>query len=94
MTTALAVYSSDGCEGRCDAKCHTAQEPECDCVCGGRNHAKGSSQQVIADQTKDWFGSLEAAEAWAREHGIAQPDIRGRKAAEKPLESVRQLELV
>ena len=24
--------------GRCDARCHEAKKPECDCVCGGRYH--------------------------------------------------------
>jgi hypothetical protein len=24
--------------GRCDAKCYDAHEPDCDCICGGRNH--------------------------------------------------------
>lgn len=41
MTTLIAVYGHDGCEGRCDAKCYNAQHPECDCVCGGANHGKG-----------------------------------------------------
>jgi DNA (cytosine-5)-methyltransferase 1 len=41
MTTLIAVYDSDGCVGRCDARCYEAQEPECDCICGGRNHGAG-----------------------------------------------------
>ncbi len=46
MTTLIAVYSSDDCEGRCDAKCYEATTPDCDCVCGGRNHGKGRDQAV------------------------------------------------
>lgn len=46
MTTVIAVYSSDGCEGRCDARCHNATNPECDCICGGRNHGKGLKQAI------------------------------------------------
>jgi len=29
MTTLIAAYNSDGCIGRCDAKCYNATEPEC-----------------------------------------------------------------
>ncbi len=41
MATLIAVYSSDGCKGRCDATCYEAIEPECKCICGGRNHGAG-----------------------------------------------------
>ena len=44
MTTVIAVYNSQGCVGRCDAKCHEAQEPVCHCVCGGVNHGAGIIQ--------------------------------------------------
>jgi hypothetical protein len=46
MTTVLAVYNSDGCVGRCDAKCHDASTPDCDCICGGRNHGVGHTRAV------------------------------------------------
>lgn len=42
MTTVFAVYNSQGCVGRCDAKCHNAKEPECHCICGGAFHGVGS----------------------------------------------------
>ena len=41
MTTLIAVYTSSGCIGRCDAKCYDAQSSDCDCICGGRNHGAG-----------------------------------------------------
>lgn len=41
MTTLIAVYDSDGCVGRCDARCYNAKTPDCDCICGGKNHAVG-----------------------------------------------------
>jgi hypothetical protein len=56
MTTLIAFYSSDGCEGRCDAKCYNAQHPNCDCICGGRNHGKGLQKAI--DNTR------QLAEAW------------------------------
>ena len=46
MTTLIAMYGSDECKGRCDAHCYEAKEPECDCVCGGRNHGKGLDQAI------------------------------------------------
>jgi hypothetical protein len=36
--TLIAVYTSEGYIGRCDAKCYTATVPTCDCICGGANH--------------------------------------------------------
>lgn len=42
MTTIYAVYNSDGCVGRCDAKCHEATGDECRCICGGAFHGVGS----------------------------------------------------
>jgi predicted methyltransferase MtxX (methanogen marker protein 4) len=56
VTTLIAVYNSEGCQGRCDAKCYEAQEPPCDCICGGRNHGAGLAQAV--DNTR------EQAESW------------------------------
>ena len=54
MTTLIAVYDGDGrCVGRCDAKCYNAEEPECQCVCGGRNHGKGLQQAL--DNTREWL---------------------------------------
>jgi hypothetical protein len=75
VTTALTVGNSEGIVGRCDAKCHTAHEVDCDCVCGGRLHGCGSSQLAIERNTVDWFGSLEAAQAWAQAHGVENPII-------------------
>jgi hypothetical protein len=41
MTTVLAVYSTKGCVGRCDANCYNAKHHKCTCICGGENHSKG-----------------------------------------------------
>lgn len=75
MTTAIACYTSDGCEGRCDARCHDAKEPDCDCICGGRLHGVGR-ENAVARNTEDLFGSLETAKAWATAHGYADAEIR------------------
>lgn len=51
MTTLIAAYNSEGCIGRCDAKCYNATSPECDCICGGMNHGAGR-QKAIANTTE------------------------------------------
>jgi uncharacterized metal-binding protein len=67
VTTLLAVYTSDGCVGRCDAKCYDAAEPECDCICGGRNHGAGKQQAL--DNTR------ELAESWIEQARARGQDI-------------------
>jgi hypothetical protein len=80
VTTAIAVYNSEGCVGRCDAKCHYAAEPECDCICGGALHGWGSAAQdvlrdlVVGDELVRAFeqrAGLEPGTAWA----TAQPPL-------------------
>lgn len=50
MATLIAVYNSEGCVGRCDARCYDAQSAECDCICGGRNHGAGRNQAIRNNQ--------------------------------------------
>ena len=44
MTTLIAISTSSGLVGRCDAKCYEATCPVCECICGGRNHGVGREQ--------------------------------------------------
>jgi hypothetical protein len=67
MTTLIAVYKSDGCVGRCDAKCYDAAGPSCDCICGGRNHGVGRSQAV---QNNRELVPDELLAAWAEQHEL------------------------
>ena len=54
MTTLIAVYDSSGhLVGRCDAKCYNAEHPQCDCICGGRNHGVGLNRAL--DNTREWL---------------------------------------
>jgi hypothetical protein len=62
MTALIAVYTGDGCVGRCDAKCYNAWGPECHCVCQRGNH--GAGKQEAVDNTR------ELAESWL-EHAPA-----------------------
>ena len=60
MATLIAVYTSDGLVGRCDARCYLATQSDCDCICGGGNHGAGVQQAI--DNTR------ELAQHWLREY--------------------------
>lgn len=38
----MTVLMSSG-KRRCDATCYDAKHDDCDCICGGANHRKGSA---------------------------------------------------
>ena len=59
MTALIAVYTGDGCIGRCDAKCYNAWGPECHCICQGANH--GAGKQEAIDNTR------ELADSWVEQ---------------------------
>ena len=72
MTTLISYQSSGGDLGRCDAKCYLAEEPECTCICGGRNHGAGKQQAI--DNTR------RLAESWlerarANGQGITRAEL-------------------
>lgn len=46
MPTLISTHNSEGCTGRCDAKCYDAKEPKCVCICGGANHGVGLKQAM------------------------------------------------
>lgn len=68
MCTLIAVYNSDGCVGRCDAKCYDATSPicTCDCICGGRNHGAGQTraEENTREYCEEWI------ERYKKERGI------------------------
>jgi hypothetical protein len=67
VTALIAVYTGDGCAGRCDAKCYNAWGPECHCICQGANHGAGK-QEAIGN-------TRELAESWLEQAGLAGHDI-------------------
>jgi hypothetical protein len=67
MTALIAVYTGDGCVGRCDAKCYNAWGPECHCICQGGNH--GAGKQEAIDNTR------EMAESWLEHARVNGQDI-------------------
>lgn len=69
MTTLIAAYDSQGrCIGRCDAKCYDADHPDCDCLCGGRNH--GAGRQKATENTRQFFEDF--IDAWEKLHPEAE----------------------
>jgi hypothetical protein len=80
--TLLYVGNSEGCVGRCDAKCYEAQHPECDCICGGKNHGVGlqvARENVERDFLGDTLAHL-AADFSAR-HGVPVTRVEVLQAA-------------
>jgi hypothetical protein len=77
MTTLIAVYNSDGCVFRCDARCYEAVDPECDCICGGRNHGVGRARAV--ENTAELIDPSGELRARMREMGgdqlVVQPEL-------------------
>ncbi len=67
VTTLISYQSSGGDQGRCDAKCYDAEEAECDCICGGRNHGAGKQQAL--DNTR------ELAESWIEQARANGQDV-------------------
>lgn len=73
MTTAIAVYDSDGCVGRCDARCHEATSDACRCICGGALHGAGGAAAASAI-----LGALGAdADLLARYAELRELDLDG-----------------
>lgn len=80
--TLLAVYNSDGCVGRCDAKCYDAECKDCDCICGGANHGAGKAQAIA--------NTRELAESWVKNWNDEHP---GQKFSFRENKAVKQLSL-
>ena len=63
--TLIAAYNSGGCVGRCDANCHNAKEPHCDCICHGAYHGLGTRTPEMQRGVEQHFqaiaGELRAA---------------------------------
>ncbi len=69
MTTLMQWSNSDGIKGRCDAKCHTADEPDCVCMCGGRYHGKGRIPGELEAAVQDTWEEVVSA---ARLRAVAE----------------------
>ncbi len=54
----MATILSWGDQSRCDARCHNAEEPECDCMCEGRFHGKGLIELQNEQQAQEFLEEL------------------------------------
>lgn len=72
MATLIAVYDSQGCVGRCDAKCYNALLSECDCICRGMNHSNG--ERKAADNTREMASRW--VEAYKELKGLSSIETR------------------
>ena len=43
MATVMSWATSDGTQGRCDDRCHSAKDRVCVCMCGGLYHGTKSN---------------------------------------------------
>jgi hypothetical protein len=77
MATLIAVYNSDGCVGRCDAKCYNAKVEGCDCVCGGANHGVGlaKAQDNTREHFRQWIDTYIEAKGLEGAKGRVSPKI-------------------
>lgn len=53
MCTLIIVGNSEG-QRRCDARCHDAITPTCDCVCGGRFHGKKTGSDELKESVQEF----------------------------------------
>jgi len=86
VTTLISVYNSEGCIGRCDARCHEATQPECDCICGGKNHGMGARQA--------WENTRVMAEQWIEKYQQEHPFNAGGLSWEIPARQPVQMAML
>ena len=69
--TLMQWGNSEGWQGRCDAKCHNAKDPDCDCMCGGAFHgAAGRQGGVEAAVREFWDEVTDRAQREADRRGL------------------------
>lgn len=70
MVTLITYGNSEGTR-RCDARCHDATEPNCECICGGANHGAGLQQALknTREMAEGWI------EEYCRQNNIAREDF-------------------
>jgi hypothetical protein len=71
MATLITYGNSEGTR-RCDARCHDATEPNCDCICGGRNHGVGLKQaeKNTRELAEEWI------DEYCRQNNITRDDFK------------------
>lgn len=89
MATLITAENPGKWSRRCDAKCHEATGPECDCICGGRYHGKGNTpgalEEAVRQTADEWLG---VPEQFAREDG-GTADVTGLRELREALNQGR-----
>lgn len=71
MATIMTWGNSEGTKGRCDAKCHEAAGPICECMCVGRFHGAALRPGGIDKAVKDYWDKVwDQAQEKARAEGM------------------------
>jgi hypothetical protein len=50
VATIMSGSGKDGRQRRCTSRCHHAEGPDCDCICGGRYH--GCARSIGSGEPK------------------------------------------
>lgn len=76
MATLIYVGNSEGCVGRCDAKCYDAKHPDCDCICGGKNHGVGL-KAGLDNNERQFFGDTlqNHCREYEKAHGVKITEV-------------------
>lgn len=66
MATLIHVRYGSGQTHRCDARCYDAKMPNCQCICGGKNHGVGITKAVenVCAYTKSQLEAIAAKGGW------------------------------
>ena len=72
MKALIYARNSEGCIGKCDAKCYNATHKDCDCICGGKNHEKGleKATENTIKSAKKWMKEYKKKHKEAKQFGF------------------------
>ena len=79
MSSLISEHNSDGCVGRCDAKCYnaTSMASECDCICNGMNHGAGINKAL--DNTREyadrWIEQFKERRSMLEIKSVLNPEV-------------------
>ena len=68
--TLIMAANSDGVYGRCDAKCHNAGEPHCDCICRPAYHGLGTRTPELQRAVEQHFQTVGIEARGLGSHGV------------------------
>jgi len=77
--TLIVATNLDGLYGRCDAKCHDAKEPKCDCICRGAFHGLRAGSPELLEAVQKYGEKMleELAAQGYNVDGLREASARG-----------------